>query len=331
MPKISVIIPTYNSKNFLSRCIDSILHQSFKDFEVIFIDAFSVDWTCEIINNYIKEDNRIRPIISNKCWPWMARNLWIQVSLWKYIMFIDSDDYVDFDYFEKYYNEIEKSGYDIVIWWKKNVSNNWIKKQFIKNNKYSKWSSVWPWCRIINSKFLKENNIIFSDINIWEDAYFNYTIYNKTDKIWILKNIWYNFFLENNNSLTHVLWKTLQKRFIEYMDNIYSLESVNRDNKNIMNFFIVYSAFLNIISSWRYSDYNSFMKYYKNILSWFHSHDIKYIKLIYIYIFKPLWEPLFYRLVVFIFLLIHQLHLVPLFAKIITRSKKVNVKNSFLE
>ena len=104
-PKVSVVIPTYNSEKFIEKCIESVLNQTLKEIEVIVIDDNSIDSTKSIIVNYTKKDRRIKCIFSEKNrGTSYSRNLGIKVSSGKFIGFIDSDDFVDQGWYEYLYN-----------------------------------------------------------------------------------------------------------------------------------------------------------------------------------------------------------------------------------
>lgn len=93
MPKISVIIPTYNRADLLPRAINSVLNQTFKDFELIIVDDGSTDNTKEIVSEYLKKDNRIKYIYQeNSGGPAKPKNVGIKNSKGKYIAILDSDD-----------------------------------------------------------------------------------------------------------------------------------------------------------------------------------------------------------------------------------------------
>lgn len=97
-PKISIIVPVYNSSKTLRRCIDSVLSQDFTDFELILIDDGSSDSSFAICQEYAKKDSRIISIHQENSGPSMARNHGISRAKGEFINFIDSDDYVDPDY-----------------------------------------------------------------------------------------------------------------------------------------------------------------------------------------------------------------------------------------
>lgn len=92
MPQISIIVPIYNNEKYVSRCIDSILAQTFRDFELILIDDGSADSSGKICDKYAQKDNRITVVHKENSGTSSARNYGLEISTGKYITFVDSDD-----------------------------------------------------------------------------------------------------------------------------------------------------------------------------------------------------------------------------------------------
>ncbi len=114
MPKLSIIVPIYKVEKFLPKCIDSILLQTFQDFELILVDDGSPDACPEICDMYKKRDNRIKVIHQKNAGVSVARNRGLEIAKGKYITFVDSDDYLDKNMYEVMICEME-AGVDIVI------------------------------------------------------------------------------------------------------------------------------------------------------------------------------------------------------------------------
>lgn len=106
MAIISIIVPVYNTEKYLSKCIDSILHQKFTDFELILVDDGSTDSSSTICDHYERLDPRVKCIHRPNRGQSAARNYGLQFSTGKYIGFVDSDDYVSPLLFETLYNNI---------------------------------------------------------------------------------------------------------------------------------------------------------------------------------------------------------------------------------
>ncbi len=183
-PKISVIIPVYNVEKYLKKCVESVLSQTLKDIEIILVDDGSPD-NCPIIcDEYAKKDNRIVVIHKQNGGLSDARNAGMRIAKGKYIGFVDSDDYIEPDMFEKMYQIADKDGSDVV------VCNIWLDYEY-KNCKNSYWPLVangsvskdeiynymykypsYAVNKIYKRSFLCENNIDFIKGYLYEDVPF---------------------------------------------------------------------------------------------------------------------------------------------------------------
>lgn len=114
MPKISVIIPVYNADKYLSKCIDSVLNQSFTDFELLLVNDGSEDRSGEICDNYAKKDSRIKVFHKENGGVSSARNLGLINACGEWITFVDADDYLIIDGLQRYINGIDKN-IDLII------------------------------------------------------------------------------------------------------------------------------------------------------------------------------------------------------------------------
>ena len=115
MPRVSVIVPVYNVEKYLSKCIESILGQTFTDFELLLVDDGATDESGVICDRYAAIDSRIRVFHKQNGGVSTARNLGIQNALGDYIGFVDSDDYIDSNMYEVLFNLIEEHQADISI------------------------------------------------------------------------------------------------------------------------------------------------------------------------------------------------------------------------
>ena len=123
VPYISVIVPVYNVKSLLSRCIDSLLNQKFMDYELLLVDDGSTDGSGDICDEYEKKDSRIKVIHKSNEGVSRTRNRGIDEAKGEWITFVDSDDYVTPDYFSDLY---ACTGEDIglVVQYSKHVKDN---------------------------------------------------------------------------------------------------------------------------------------------------------------------------------------------------------------
>ena len=112
---VSIIVPIYNVENYLRQCLDSIVAQTYQNFECLLINDDSPDNSADICREYVKKDSRFRYFEKENGGVSSARNLGIERSKGKYITFIDSDDWVDSDYVETLYDELIKENADIAV------------------------------------------------------------------------------------------------------------------------------------------------------------------------------------------------------------------------
>ena len=160
----SIIIPVYNTEKYLSRCLDSVVNQTFKDIEIIIVNDASQGDCKEIVEEYLKKDNRIKYIEHSENKSLLqARKTGNIASTGKYIMYVDSDDELDINACQEIFNVIKNEDYDIVSFGTKVISND--KTKFIQwalsTNRFN-----------INSEFLI-NEVINQRIshNMWNKVF----------------------------------------------------------------------------------------------------------------------------------------------------------------
>jgi len=115
-PKVSVIVPVYNTAQYLNRCLDSIINQSLDEIEILVFDDYSTDESVNIIHGFLKKSNKIVFIQNDENVGLGAiRNLGVQRANGKYIMFVDSDDWIDINACETLYQIAEKNELEIIV------------------------------------------------------------------------------------------------------------------------------------------------------------------------------------------------------------------------
>ena len=153
-PEISIIVPVYNVEKYLKRCIDSILNQSFTNFELILVDDGSTDNSGKIIDEYAIKDERIKVIHKENGGQGSARNRGLDIAKGNYIGFVDSDDWIHKDMYKCMYKIINEDNTDIV-----QVGHNMV-EEYTKDKR----------CNINNLNIICIDNIIekFADCNSFE-------------------------------------------------------------------------------------------------------------------------------------------------------------------
>lgn len=235
---VSVIVPIYNSEKYIQRCIESILNQSYKNLEIILVNDGSTDDSLKICEKYSEKDDRIRVVNQKNSGVSLTRNMGIELSSGEYIMFVDSDDYIESTMIEDMVNKIVDNNINLII---SGIRMNYIKdNKIIKKQEYKLENKNYdkkellnailnpieliclcgPCCKLYNREKIFKHNIRFTeDLSMGEDTWFNLdylSIFDSDDKIVTLENIYYNYMRENKDSL-----------FSKYYDNyIYITEKV---------------------------------------------------------------------------------------------------------
>lgn len=107
MAKISIIVPVYNTEKFLEKCLNSLINQTLKDIEIICINDGSTDKSLQILEKFANKDKRIQIINQTNSGLSVARNIGIKKAKGEYIGFVDSDDWVDLNFFEQLYINVK--------------------------------------------------------------------------------------------------------------------------------------------------------------------------------------------------------------------------------
>lgn len=313
MKILSIIIPVYNAKDNISRCLESIIPQMKRDYELILIDDGSTDESLRILQNYEKKFDFIRIVNQNNCGVAITRNNGIKLSKGKYICFIDNDDYVEQGYFETFLYAIKEKELDIVVGGYKRVSEN--KLLFQIKPKQSEWyllMNVAPWAKIFRRDFLIENNIRFLDYGIGEDNYFSILAYMKTTKIDIIDYIGYNWYY-NDSSISN----TKQKGFNKVIDPLYLLNKlveITGVKEDIYKYYYLRYVIWYLLFSGKNVTDKDFINEYKRLFNWLERHDIKIKYPLFSTIFRG--EPLKNKVIIKLFVIIHKLNLMTIFSKI---------------
>lgn len=211
--KISVIVPVYNVEQYLPRCIDSILAQTFTDFELLLIDDGSQDESGRICDEYAKKDKRIRVFHSANNGASAARNIGLNYAKGKYISFIDSDDWIEPTYYSDFFGD-ESLDYDVYFqnYIQHNpdgsiklkdlipcsVTNGHVDNAILYLMKEVKFG--WSWIKLFKHSLIKENNIRFDEnISLREDELFAFQYCKSIKSLCIRNKANYHYYIYENS------------------------------------------------------------------------------------------------------------------------------------
>lgn len=182
-PKISIIVPIYKSEPYIHKCMESILNQTFSDFEVILVNDGSPDNCGQICDEYAKKDNRVKVIHKGNGGSASARNAGLDIARGDYIAFVDPDDYIHLSMYEILYNSAIKYKSDIVMCDFKEVVENEI-HETIKYDEDLKIKNIN--CIDALKELYGDNKVTY--VVIWNKLYKN-SIFND---IRLPEDIWYD-------------------------------------------------------------------------------------------------------------------------------------------
>lgn len=240
MVKISIVMPIYNGEKYLKEAIESIINQSYDNYELILIDDGSTDNTSSICHNYT-QNNRIKYYYVKNSGVSNARNIGIDKSTGDYITFLDADDYFNYEALKNYNDIIVKTNCDLIITSYNEVyKNNIISHKFDYNQKIkSNLDSIifeidgvegFLCNKLYKSSILKENNLKLSkEINFCEDLLFNCKYLEYSNVVYIASFVTLNYRMRRSSATWNLNTnkvKQLFKVFSTIEENKYILANI---------------------------------------------------------------------------------------------------------
>ena len=216
--KISIVVPVYKSENYISRCIKSVIAQTFTEWELILVDDGGKDNSMNLVKKYAKSDNRIKFIESEmNCGPMVAREKGYLASNGSYIAFMDSDDTLPINALEILYQTMENTSADIILGATLVLEVDGTThphKKGLRPGIYSKkevlsqlMNGIFPhnlWGKLFKADLLRNNNMLNSIIGCTngEDGLLFYQVLESVEKVVIIDEFVYHYWM-NDGSSTH--------------------------------------------------------------------------------------------------------------------------------
>ena len=222
--KVSIIVPAYNVEGYIEDCLNSLIKQTLQEIEIIVINDGSTDKTGEIIAKFAKKDSRIIAITQENKGLSGARNTGLEIVKGEYIGFVDSDDWVDSNYFEKLYNSAKEEDADMAVasilkhkpqynrynvqFTKPSVATSIQEKVRICQDKTKRFFYVWN--KLCKTELIKNNNLFFPEGRIYEDVLFTMqTIYNANKIVSVIDTEYH--YIERSTSILKSKGKSEKK------------------------------------------------------------------------------------------------------------------------
>jgi len=241
--KLSIIVPVYKVESYLNRCIDSILQQTFTDFELILVDDGSPDNCGKICDDYSKIDHRIKIIHKENGGLSSARNAGISIASGEYITFVDSDDFLHKNMYEILFHYATKHSSDIVICdylevYEDNLNTTEINNFHFKEENFSNLDGlnslysdkgvqfVVAWNKLFKKQLF--DNIRFEENKIHEDEFIAHRlIFNSSKIIYLPIKLYY--YVQRKNSITGLPFNIKKLDLVKaYKDRVNFFKQINQ-------------------------------------------------------------------------------------------------------
>lgn len=205
---VSIIVPVYGVEKYIGKCLDSLVSQTLSDIEIIVVNDGTKDNSQKIIDNYVKKYNNIKSYIKENGGQGSARNYGLSKASGEYIGYVDSDDFVEPEMFEKLYNKGKKDNLDIVICGNYNVSEDYkTKKIDLEYIKYddNKINALLSKKAVWNKIYKKEivNDLVFRSKVWYEDFDFSIKAICKAKKIGYVNEALYDYLIREGSTMNN--------------------------------------------------------------------------------------------------------------------------------
>jgi glycosyltransferase involved in cell wall biosynthesis len=238
MPKVSIIVPVYNTEKYLARCLDSLIGQTLDDIEIICVNDGSTDKSQDILEKYKKRDGRIRVITNSKTGIGYSRNVGIELATGEFIGFVDSDDFLDENFYEVLYSLAKKTGSEIVC--SSIIRENLAESQLLIEYECEKTvcdakdkfelvglpQYCFVWNKIYSKDLISKNSLRFEDNMLYEDMIFTPKAVLKANSVTSAPSIKYHYWKRKNSAIKNDTDKARSDKLIAHQ----FLQDICREN-----------------------------------------------------------------------------------------------------
>ncbi|KAF5078554.1 Undecaprenyl-phosphate 4-deoxy-4-formamido-L-arabinose transferase [anaerobic digester metagenome] len=267
--KVSVVIPVYNVEEYLKKCLNSVVNQTLSEIEVICVDDGSTDNSLQILEEYAEKDDRIRVISKENGGIASARNKGMEYATGEYIGFVDSDDWIELNMYEKLYENAKFYASDMVMCSAHRFDNITHELKYdmpyftlerfdetfddcvFNHNKTKDFFfdiCVTPWNKLYKSEFLEEIGVKFHEGLDFEDNTFFYETYLKASKLSLVRDFLYYYRISRSGSFI----TSANERFFDIVEMFDLTEDVLFKTGNHNTYLVAFSNLRISNTLWRY-------------------------------------------------------------------------------
>lgn len=265
MKKVSIIVPIYNVEKYIDRCFETLVNQTYNNYEIIAVNDGSKDSSISKIKKYCDKYSNIKLLNKENGGLSSARNFGLKHVEGEYVMFVDSDDWLDLDAIERCMEKVNENDYDLVLFpYKKEFDNNSIKVSFFGqsmefnekeylNKIYRRFFGLYEnellnpdkldelstaWGKLYKYELIRNTEFTDTKIIGTEDVWYNINALKNVKKAYYIDDVYYHYYKDNNGSLTRNYkpklfeqWSTLYS----YMKNYIKENNLDRVNTEALN------------------------------------------------------------------------------------------------
>ena len=305
MVKISVIVPVYGVEDYIKKCIESLVNQTFKDFEILVVNDGTKDRSIDIIKENFK-DKRIIILDKENGGLSDARNYALPFAKGEYVLYVDSDDYVHEEILEKMYNKAKEDSSDIVCSLSYKVEKDVVTPLEVPYNEdldvVRRYILNRPsaWTKLVKKEIMERKELAFLKGKIYEDVATMPALALYTDKISFINDYLYYYLIRDGSIMNQRVYKKNMEDIFDSLDHLYSLFVLNKKEKefqeelesiyishllhNMALSFILYKEGKNSLIRASKLIKERFPKWYKN--KYFRRGNLKYRIVCYLFYFK---------------------------------------------
>lgn len=235
-PKVSVIIPIYNAANYLDECLGSVCGQTYKNLEIICVNDGSRDNSLEILNSWESRDSRIVVLSHPNHGNSYTRNRGLERATGDYIAFVDSDDWIESNTYEKLMDRIQTHNLDTICCSYRTYPDNVEHSLSLQTDKVVSFAELiatdvnipksndfcFAWRILVKTSILRDNHILFNEkVQIGEDTLFVTEVLYRSKRIMLVNEPYYIYRIDNQNSMMHVVrYKPMMEQFLSEQNRI---------------------------------------------------------------------------------------------------------------
>lgn len=251
--KFSIVVPVYNVENYIVKCLDSIFHQSYSNYEVIIVNDGSPDQSEKIIRDYIKGKKNFKLYSKENGGLSDARNFGVTKATGDYLLFVDSDDYIAEDLLQRIYDTVQENQFDVVRYGLdlvdddgskllksvENVKAGRDKVESIRHILQSEYVEP-AWLYAYRLDFWKQNHFLYAYGRIHEDFGLTPLVLYCANDIGFVDYVGYHYVQRENSIMRQVNYEKLKKRTIDFQEQYLELkkkiDTSTKDGKLLMGF-----------------------------------------------------------------------------------------------